>query len=205
MKGDSDTSDQRDKKVLYLIICASSSAPLAEKFLIQAKTHEWDVCVITTPQGCNFFDVALFKQLTEYPIRSEYKHPKEPDVLPRADAIIVFPATFNTINKWANGISDTLAVGILCEYMGLGYPIIAVPCFRTGGGLDGHPAFFRSIDFLRGCGVNVIYEPEMYPPKNQVPPDVLLDTLSEMMNAFADGQVNSNRKLNKENIRALEH
>jgi hypothetical protein len=55
------------------------------------------------------------------------------------------------------------------------------------------------------CGVNVIYEPEIYPPKNQFPPDVLLDALSEMMNAFADGQVNSNRKLNKENIQALEH
>jgi hypothetical protein len=36
--------------------------------------------------------------------------------LPPADAIAVAPATYNTINKWAAGISDTLALGILCEY-----------------------------------------------------------------------------------------
>ncbi len=31
------------------------------------------------------------------------------------------------------------------EYIGLQMPIVAVPCFRTGGGLDGHPAFFREV------------------------------------------------------------
>ena len=173
------------KKVLYNIICASSSAPLAEKLILQAKADGWDVCVLTTPQGCRFFDIPRFEELSGHPIRSEYKHPNEPDVLPRADAIVLFPATFNTINKWANGISDTLAVGILCEYMGLRYPIVAIPCFRTGGGLDGHPAFFRSLDFLRMCGVHVMYEPEKYPPKNQFPPHVILNTLDEMMSKLS--------------------
>ncbi len=204
-KDDSNISGEQEKKVLYVIICASSSAPLAEKLLIQAKTQGWDVCVLTTPQGYAFFDVPVFERLIAYPIRSEYKHPKDPDVLPRADALVVFPATFNTVNKWANGISDTLAVGILCEYMGLGYPIIAVPCFRTGGGLDGHPAFFRSIDFLRTCGVNVIYEPERYPPKNQVPPEVILDTLNEMMHTFSEKQANSNKKRDKGILREQEY
>ena len=197
-------SNQQAKKVLYTIICASSSAPLAEKLVIQAQVYGWDVCILTTPQGCKFFDLAKFEELTGHPIRSEYKHPQEPDVLPRADAIVVFPATFNTINKWAYGISDTLAVGILCEYMGLGYPIIAVPCFRTGGGLDGHPAFFKSLDFLRSCGVNVIYEPEKYPPKNQVPPDVILNAVTEMMRKFALEQAHKDAGQEKKRLRELE-
>lgn len=117
----------------------------------------------------------------------------------------MFPATFNTINKWANGISDTLAVGILCEYMGLGYPIIAVPCFRTGGGLDGHPAFFKSLDFLRSCGVNVIYEPEKYPPKNQVPPDVILSSLDEIMRQRADELAYGGNTRDNKRLRELEH
>ncbi len=117
-------------------------------------------------------------------MRSEYKRPEEPDILPRADAIVVFPATFNTINKWASGISDTLALGILCEYTGLKMPVIAVPCFRTGGGLDGHPAFFRSLQMLREYGVRVLYEPEKYPPKNQVPPDVILTVLNEIIREY---------------------
>lgn len=40
--------------------------------------------------------------------------------MPPADAIAVASATFNTINKWAAGISDTLALGILCEAYGFG-------------------------------------------------------------------------------------
>jgi transcriptional regulator with XRE-family HTH domain len=37
--------------------------------------------------------------------------PDEPDELPAADAVVVAPATFNTVNKWAAGITDTFAAG----------------------------------------------------------------------------------------------
>lgn len=170
-----------ETRVLYTIACAASSAKLVPNFVTQAQMEGWTVCVITTPQGTKFIDIPLLELLTGYPVRSEYKRPEEPDVLPRADAIVVFPATFNTVNKWALGISDTLALGILCEYTGLKMPIVAVPCFRTGGGLDGHPAFFRSLHMLKDYGVRVLYEPENYPPKNQVPADVILEVLEETM------------------------
>src|SRR5258708_10791910 len=137
---------------LYIISCAASSATLVPNLVRQAQTASWEVCVITTPQGTKFIDSPLLERLTNYPVRSEYKRPEEPDVLPRADALVVFPATFNTMNKWALGISDTLAVGLLCEYTGLRRPIIAVPCFLTGGGLDTHPAFLRSLRMLRRYG-----------------------------------------------------
>jgi len=171
--------------VLYIISCAASSATLVPNLVKQAQAKAWDVCVITTPQGTKFLDIPLVERLTKHPVRSEYKRPEEPDVLPRADAIVIFPATFNTINKWALGISDTLALGILCEYVGLHMPIVAVPCFRTGGGLDEHPAFFRSLQMLRDYGVRVLYEPEKYPPKNQVPPDVILAVLDETIRKHA--------------------
>ena len=64
-------------------------------------------------------------------------------------------------------------------------PIVTVPCFRTGGGLDGHPAFFRSLQMLREYGVCVLYEPEKYPPKNQVPPQVILEVLDETIKEHA--------------------
>ena len=177
----------KEKGVLYNIACAASSATLIPNFVMQAQAVGWNVCVITTPQGTKFLDIPLVEQVTGHPVRSEYKRPEEPDVLPRADAIVVFPATFNTINKWALGISDTLAVGILCEYTGLKMPIVTVPCFRTGGGLDGHPAFFRSLQMLRDYGVRVLYEPEKYPPKNQVPPDVILAVLDETIGKHTEG------------------
>lgn len=171
-----------NKPVLYVIACASSSATLVPNFVQLAQAEGWLVCVITTPDGTKFVDIPLLEKLTGYPVRSEYKHPNEPDVLPRADAIVVFPATFNTINKWALGISDTLATGLLCEYTGLKMPIIAIPCFRTGGGLDGHPAFFKSLELLRSYGIDIIYRPDTYPPKNQVPASVILDELRTLIN-----------------------
>lgn len=167
--------------VLYNIVCASSSAFLAEDFVTEAQEAGWDVCVITTPHGTKFIDIPRFERLTGHPVRSEYKRPEEPDVLPRADAIVVFPATFNTINKWALGISDTLAVGLLSEYTGLRMPIIAVPCFMTGGGLDTNPAFKRSVRMLRRYGIRVLYVPEIYPPRNRVPPAVILEELHALL------------------------
>ncbi len=167
--------------VLYLISCASRPAHHVPDFVVQAQRAGWNVCVIVTPQATKFVDVPLLERLTGYPVRSEYKRPEEPDVLPRADAIVVFPATFNTLNKWALGISDTLAVGLLCEYMGLGMPILAIPCVLSASGLDSHPAFFQSMASLRACGVRVLYEPEKYPPKNEVPWDVILAALHDML------------------------
>lgn len=181
-------SVSNSREILYVIACAASSATLVPDLVVQAQAAAWKVCVITTPQGTKFLDIPLLEQFTGYPVRSEYKRPEEPDVLPRANAIVVFPATFNTMNKWALGISDTLAVGILCEYTGLKMPIVTVPCFRTGGGLDGHPAFFRSLQMLREYGVCVLYEPEKYPPKNQVPPNVILDVLNEAIRERGPGR-----------------
>ena len=169
------------KGVLYIIACGSSSAPLTYNLVLEAQRQGWDVCVITTPDGRKFLNSSQLAVVTGHPVRSEYKQPDEPDLLPPADAIIVFPVTFNTINKWALGISDTLALGLLAEYTGLHRPIVAVPCFKTGGGLDTNPAFLRSVDLLRVYGVNVIYEPETYPPKNQVPPQVVLDALEKLL------------------------
>ncbi len=167
--------------MLYIIACASRPAAQVPELVQTAQAAGWQVAVVVTPQATKFVDIPLLERLTGYPVRSEYKRPEEPDVLPRADAIVVFPATFNTMNKWALGISDTLALGLLCEYMGLKMPIVAVPCVLTASGLDTHPAFPQSIEQLRAWGVQVIYEPDTYPPKNEVPPAVILERLHRLI------------------------
>lgn len=166
---------------LYIISCASRPAQRVPELVQAAQAAGWEVAVVVTPQAIKFVDLAVLEHLTGYPVRSEYKHPDEPDVLPRADALVVFPATFNTLNKWAMGVSDTLAVGLLCEYTGLKIPIIAVPCVLTNSGLDTHPAFSRSMAQLREYGVHILYEPDTYPPKNEVPWKIILETLHQIL------------------------
>ena len=71
-------------------------------------------------------------------------------MLPSADAMIVVPATFSTINKWAAGISDTLALGLINEAIGMSLPIVAVP--HVNAPLARHPALAASFATLRGAG-----------------------------------------------------
>jgi phosphopantothenoylcysteine synthetase/decarboxylase len=169
--------EHQQHRVLYIISCGSPVAQHVPELVIQAQAIHWDICVLTTPHGRSFLDISSLESLTGYPVRSMYKHPDEPDILPQADALITFPATFNTLNKWALGITDTLAVGLLCEYTGLKKPIIAVPV--TGEGLGNHPALLRSVRMLRRYGVQVLYEPEVPFLQQKDPIAMILQALEE--------------------------
>ncbi|MGC9670636.1 flavoprotein [Planosporangium sp. 12N6] len=147
--------------VLYLVACGGRAAGDLPTAIPELQHDGWDVCVIATPTALRFLDVEALSALTGHPVRHEYKQPDEPDVLPPADAFAVAPATFNTINKMAAGISDTLALGILNEAVGLGRPIVAVPTANVA--LARHPAFVNSIRQLREWGVRLLFDPDAYP------------------------------------------
>lgn len=168
-------------RTLYIIACASRVAGRLDNLIILAQKAGWKVCVIATPRAVNFINQEALEKLTGYPVRNDYKRPEEPDILPVADALIAFPATFNTINKWASGISDTLALGLLNEYTGRKKPVLAVPVVTTNSGLDSHPAFARSMALLREYGVSVLYDPEKYPPRNEVPAEVILQAFTQLL------------------------
>jgi phosphopantothenoylcysteine synthetase/decarboxylase len=148
-------------QVLYVIGCGAPPAREISTLVKLAQKAGWDVCVILTPMATNFVDRAELEALTGHPVRSEYKMPGTDDVLPPADAMVVAPVTCNTINKWAEGISDTLALGLLTEAIGKGLPLVALPF--TNRAQAAHPAFDRHIEELRGWGVTVLYGDDVYP------------------------------------------
>ncbi|HLW03098.1 MAG TPA: flavoprotein [Ktedonobacterales bacterium] len=162
--------------VLYLIVCAAPPAQQTADVVPVLQAAGWKVCVITTPQASRWVDRLQLEQLTGHIVRSDNKLPGEADPLPKADVMLVMPATFNTINKWAQGIADTLAVSLLCEALGHGSPsIVAVPCLKMD--LVRHPAFSHCVRVLRACGVCVLHEPERYPSPLMVPVNQVLETL----------------------------
>lgn len=136
---------------LYVVLCAAGIADDVGKLITQAQRRTWRVGVIATPRGLDLIDAAAVEAQTGYPVRSAWRRPGEPRPLPPADAIAVAPATFNTINKWASGISDTLALGILCEAHGTGIPVAALPYLNAAQAA--HPAYARSLARLRRMGV----------------------------------------------------
>ena len=176
---------KNNQGVLYVVTCAARSVePMnIEELVVLAQQAGWDVYVIATPQATKFINISVLASLTGHSVRSEYRAPEEPDIFPKAQAIVVFPTTFNTLNKWVLGIADTLALGILCEYMGLAIPIVAVPCVPSHS-LARHPAFSKSIALLQEYGVHVLYEPETYPPMNNIPWEIILQTVENAMTEY---------------------
>ncbi|HEU5024794.1 MAG TPA: flavoprotein [Spirillospora sp.] len=156
------------RPVLYVIACGGRPAADLPAFAERLLGDGWTVCVVATPSGTKFVDAARLSALTGFPVRSDYKRPEEPDVLPPADAFAVAPATFNTVNKWAHGISDTLALGLLNEAVGLGRPIVAAPW--PNAALARHPAFARSVAELRAWGVTVLLDPDALPSPDSEKP-----------------------------------
>ncbi|MET8814260.1 flavoprotein [Streptomyces sp. NPDC004549] len=155
----SEQPDQQTKKpFLCVVVCAAGVAGDVGKLITAAQEADWDVGVIATPQGLGFLDATAVETQTGYPIRSAWRSPGDPRPLPPADAIAVAPATFNTVNKWAAGISDTLALGILCEAYGFGIPTAVLPYVNSAQAA--HPAYGQSLDRLREMGVLIgSYEP----------------------------------------------
>ncbi|MFE4534833.1 flavoprotein [Streptomyces scopuliridis] len=157
-------SVQPKKPFLYVIVCASGIAGDVGTLITAAQERRWDVGVIATPLGLGFIDAEAVAAQTGYPIRSAWRSPGDPRPLPPPDAIAVAPATFNTINKWAAGISDTLALGILCEAYGLGIPTAVLPYVNAA--MASHPAYPRSLERLREMGV-LIGSNRPHPPKTE--------------------------------------
>ena len=145
---------EASQPVLYVIACAAPPAAAVGRLVSLAQQRGWDVCVLATPSARRFTDVAALERQTGHPVRTEYKDPGQPDVLPPADAVIVAPATVNTINKWAAGICDDLALGILVEAFGKQLPVVVLP--STNRAHAAHPAFTENIRKLRSWGVTVL-------------------------------------------------
>jgi len=147
--------------VLYIISCGSPVARDVGRLVTLAQRERWDVCVVVTPDGRKFVDVPALARQTGHPVRTLYKNPGDPDVLPAPDAIIVAPATVNTVNKWACGIADTLALGLVVEGQGKGIPIVVMP--YTNKAMGSHPAFLEALERLRGWGVGVLFGDDVVP------------------------------------------
>jgi phosphopantothenoylcysteine synthetase/decarboxylase len=156
-----------ERGVLYVVACAAPPASDVAELVALAQSSGWRVQVIATPLGMRFLDHDRLSALLGESVRSEWRMPGEPKTMLPASAVIVAPATFNTINKWASGVTDTFAAGLLCELTGAGVPILAVPCLKAE--LARHIAFSRSLDDLRSMGVGVLFDPEA-PSGARMPP-----------------------------------
>ena len=148
--------------VLYLIVCAAPPAHRAPEIAKLAAAAGWDVCVVVTPSALDWVDVDHLAETTGHPVRSTFRRPDEPEFQPLGDVVLVAPATFNTINKWAAGINDTVALGLLNEALGRKIPIVVCPWVNDA--LRDHPAYHANTMTLHDAGAR-------FAPTDQASPE----------------------------------
>lgn len=144
-------------RTLYLFGSAAPPVADIDDVIESAQERGWDVCLGLTPTADAWLAERRddLEQLTGHAVRSMYKRPGDDDVWPPADVIALAPATFNTLNSWALGITGSFVVGVVAEGIGKGIPLVTMPCVNAAYAV--HPQFERSVETLRGAGVNVLY------------------------------------------------
>jgi|SRR5215211_816916 phosphopantothenoylcysteine synthetase/decarboxylase len=149
-------------RILHLFICGAGPAKRIEELINLARDDGWDVyCVASESAVEHFVNADSLAVLTGHPVRTTYRRPGNTPT-PNADAVIVAPATYNTINKWAAGIADNYVLTQLAELTGMRVRIVALPFVNQA--LAANPAFIRSVEQLRDAGVRVLFGPGEFEP-----------------------------------------
>ncbi|MEU6314172.1 flavoprotein [Streptomyces sp. NPDC047014] len=143
-------------KSLYLLCSAAPPVFDVAAVIEDAQARGWDVCLGLTPTAAHWLAESLdgLAVLTGHAVRWQYRLPGEPDLWPAPDALLYAPATFNTVNAWALGLTDRLTVGLAAESLGNGTPATAVACANSA--LAAHPQYEISLATLRNAGVQLL-------------------------------------------------
>ncbi|MFI5933108.1 flavoprotein [Actinoplanes sp. NPDC051494] len=137
---------------LRIVVCGAGPANEVGRLVVDAVERGWTVDVTATAAALGMIDVAEIAELSGRPVRTTYGYaPDGTRVSPAADALIVAPATFNTINKLAAGIADTYPLSSVAEVIGRGVPTVIVPVVNVA--LAARAPYRNAVEGLRGEGV----------------------------------------------------
>jgi hypothetical protein len=144
-------------KELSVVVCGAPPTSDVRALIRMAQQRLWSVRVVPTPDALSFVDAAVLEAMTGHQVEVGYRSPSDAKP-PRPDAVIVAPATFNTINKCALGITDVHALGVIAEAIGRLVPVVMVPWINEP--LAAREPFRRSVAQLRDEGVYILLRGE---------------------------------------------
>jgi phosphopantothenoylcysteine synthetase/decarboxylase len=122
-----------------------------------AQARGWQVCVGLTPTAAEWArdQIGDLEELTGHPVRTQPRavglsqHP-----WPTGDAVVLTPATLNTVNAVALGLSVHQVAGTAIRAVSDPMPLVILPCINTD--LAAHPQWDRSVKTLRDAGAHVL-------------------------------------------------
>ncbi|MFC3499651.1 flavoprotein [Micromonospora krabiensis] len=152
---------------LQIVVCGADPAAEVSKLVRAAQSQSWTAAVTATPSAMNFIEPQSLESLTGHPVRSTYQSsPGTRRSLPATDALVIAPATYNSINKIALGLADNYAMTSVAELIGRQVPTVIVPFVNAA--LAARAPFRHAVANLRDEGVRVLLGPddqwEPHPP-----------------------------------------
>jgi phosphopantothenoylcysteine synthetase/decarboxylase len=172
--------------LVYIVVCAAPPAARVGELVVLGQRRGWELAVIASPDALQFLDVEGLERATGHPVRSLWRRPDEPSSVPDADAVVVAPATFNTLNKWVAGVADTVASATVSEYLGRSVPMVAAPCVNPD--LARHPTFRANLGVLAGWGVRLLFDDSAPRADRMAPWSRIADELESAIAARAGGE-----------------
>ncbi|MEZ4522643.1 MAG: flavoprotein [Thermomicrobiales bacterium] len=142
-----------DLNTLYVVVSGAGTARRIPE-LIELLSPEFDrVIVVPTENARRVIsqrELALLDRVDV--VDSYFDETIQP--YPPEGIVLVAPCTFNSLNKLAAGIADTLALSIVAEAIGRETPVVVAVSVNPP--LYAHPRTAASIETLRSWGVTVI-------------------------------------------------
>lgn len=138
----------------YLIVTGAGVAGEVAPDLVAGLAARFPtVLTIPTPNAARVINRGALGRLPGHRIIESYF---DAAILPRPPegVVLVVPCGFNSLNKLAGGIADTLALSVVAEAIGRGTPVvIAIACNAP---LWAHPRARESAATLRRWGCSVL-------------------------------------------------
>ncbi|GAA3356427.1 hypothetical protein GCM10020366_20450 [Saccharopolyspora gregorii] len=140
--------------MLYLVGTAAPPVRQLPELAGLLRAGGWTVCPVLSEAAAEWLDPAELESATGLPPRIHPRWPGEPDPFPAADAVLVAPLTFNTLNLWGAGANGTALLGVLNELLCAEVPIVAATCVKSV--LRRHLAYAAHHALLAGSGVRFL-------------------------------------------------
>src|SRR5437764_1827553 len=162
-------------EVVYLVLSGTTTAARGPE-LLRGLVALGFATVIALPTP-NASRVVAPRELADVPGAQVVQSYFDLAIRPRPPrGVVLFaPCSFNSLNKLAHGIADTLALSVTAEAIGRGTPVIVGPSLNQP--LLDHPEAQASLKKLPGWGVTVVPPVDEGEGPRLAPTETLLDAV----------------------------
>ncbi len=144
---------QASSDTVYLMISGAITAYRAPEFVAALSQRYARVLTVQTPNAMRLISPRDLARIPNNHVIESYFDER---ILPRPTPgpVVFAPCNFNSLNKLAHGIADSLALSITAEMIGFGQPVVVA--LSLNAPLWNHPQARASVATLRSWGVQVV-------------------------------------------------